>query len=58
MDLRFVGAGAHDPFAIFADAYTLTGFFKLEVLEQLDPVGIFGVLLSLFLLRQPVRKAS
>ena len=46
MDLWFVCAGAHHPFAIFADPDAGAGFFEFEVLEQLDSVCILGVVLQ------------
>lgn len=33
----------HHPFAIFASPDTLTGFFELEVLKQLNPIRILRV---------------
>ena len=43
--LRLVCAGAHDPIAILAHTHTLAGFLKLEILQQVDAVGEFGVVL-------------
>lgn len=58
MYLRLVCAGAHDPVAILADAYTLTGFLELEVLEQFHSIRIFGILVLSFLLWLPVWSAG
>jgi hypothetical protein len=46
MDLRLVGASAHDPVAIGRNADARRRLFKLEVLEKLDAVGVFSVLLQ------------
>ena len=58
MDLWFVSAGAHDPFAIFADPDAGAGFFEFEVLEQLDSVCILRIVLQAALpfARKPVRQ--
>lgn len=60
VNLWFVCARAHNPFAIFADSNTSTRLLELEILEDFDPVGIFGVFLLFLLLflRQPVRKTA
>lgn len=44
--LRLVCARAHDPVAILAHTNTLAGFLKLEILQQVDAVGEFGVVLQ------------
>ena len=44
--LRLVGARAHDPVAILAHTNTLAGFLKLEILQQVDAVGEFGIVLQ------------
>lgn len=46
VDLRLVGARGHDPVAILADTDTLAGFFKVKVLEELDAIRKFGVVLQ------------
>ena len=45
MDLRFVCARTHDPFTIFARPDTGAGFFEFKVLEQLDSICVFGIIL-------------
>jgi hypothetical protein len=56
VNLRLVGTSAHHPIAIGRDANAGRGFLELEVLEQLDAVGIFGILLQtpLALTRKPL----
>ena len=56
VDLGLVCAGAHDPIAIVADAHALAGLLKLKVLQQVDAVGEFGVVLqtALALADQPL----
>jgi hypothetical protein len=46
MYLRFVSASAHDPFSIVTNTYAGTGFFELKVLQQLDTIRIFGIVLQ------------
>lgn len=46
VNLRLVGAGAHDPFTILADADAIAGLLELEVLEQLNAVLVLGIILE------------
>ena len=50
----------HNPLAIFTDANTLTGLLKLEILQQLNPVRILGVVFETALAtsRKPLGKRS
>lgn len=43
-DAHLVCACRHDPVAIFANSYALTGFLKAKVLEELHAIGEFGVI--------------
>jgi hypothetical protein len=55
MNLWLVGAGAHDPLPIVADANTLARFFELKVLQELNPICVLGVVILPLLLWLPVR---
>ena len=46
MNLRLICSCAHSPFSIIAHSYTIAGFFELEVLEELDSIGVFGVIIQ------------
>lgn len=43
MYLRLICTCAHNPLPIITDSDTLTGLFELEVLKQLDAIGVLGV---------------
>ena len=44
--LWLVCACAHDPVAIFTDSNAVARFFELKILQQLDPVLVFRVVLQ------------
>jgi hypothetical protein len=46
MYLRLVRASAHNPISILAHTDTLAGFLELEILQQVDAVCEFGVILQ------------
>ena len=58
--LRLVRPRADDPVAVLADPYALARLLELEVLQQLDAVGVFWVLLeaALALARDPFGKGA
>jgi hypothetical protein len=45
MNLRLVCPRAHHPFSVIAHSYAVASFFKLEVLQELDSIGVFGIIL-------------
>ena len=51
---------AHYPLAIIADPYALTGLLKFEILQQLDAVGVPGIILqaAFSFSSKPFRKRS
>lgn len=44
MYLRFVGAGAHCPFSIFAHPNAVASFFEFEILEEFNAVLILRII--------------
>lgn len=60
MNLRLVCACAHDPVAIFTDPDAVTSLFELEILQKLDTILVFGIVLqtSLSASRKPVGQRS
>jgi len=55
-----VYTSAHDPLSVIADFDTLAGFLEFEILQKLNPVRIFAIILetSLSLSGQPFGERS